>query len=109
MKKLMLSLIIGSFLLAGTVSESYKIKGMFCQYSCVGKVESLISGLEGMEKCEVDFDKSLMNVQYDDQKINSDLIVSTISGNTSFETKKVEGKNKKEKKSFWSRLKGIFS
>ena len=109
MKKLMLSLIIGSFLLSGTVSESYKIKGMFCQYSCVGKVESLMSELEGMEKCEVDFDKSLMNVQYDDQKVNSDLIVSTITGNTTFQTRKVEEKMKKEKKSFWSKLKGIFS
>ena len=109
MKKLMLSFIIASFLTAGTVSESYKIKGMFCQYSCVGKVESLMSGLEGMEKCKVDFDKSLMSVEYDDQKVNSDLIVSTITGNTTFETRKVEEKQKTEKKSFWSKLKGIFS
>ena len=50
-----------------------------------------------------------MNVQYYDQKVNSDLIVSTITGNTTFETRKVEEKQKTEKKSFWSKLKGIFS
>ena len=107
MNKIILFSIISSFLLAGTVSESYKIKGMHCQYACVSKVKTLIGELDGMKKCEVDFDKSLMTVEYDDVKVNADLIVSTITDKTTYQTRKVD--NKKEKKSFWSRLKGIFS
>ena len=59
------------------------------------------------QKCDIDFNRSLMTVEYDDTKINPDLIVSTITEKTTYETKKVN--DKKEKKSFWSKLKGIFS
>ena len=107
MKKIILILSIISFLLAGTTSESYKIKGMHCQYGCINKIKTLMSELDGMSKCEVDFDKSLMTVEYDDTKVNQDLILSTLTEKTTFETRKVD--DKVEKKSFWSKLKGIFS
>jgi len=107
MKKIIVSLCVGSFLVAGTISESYKIQGMHCQYGCVNKVKQIMASLDGVEKCDVDFNESLMSIQFDDKKVNSDLIVSTITDNTTYETRKVEEKTKK--KSFWSRLKGIFS
>ena len=107
MNKIVSFFIISSFLLAGTVSESYKVKGMFCQYGCVSKVKTLMGELDGMQKCDIDFNRSLMTVEYDDTKVNPDLIVSTITEKTTYETKKVN--DKKEKKSFWSKFKGIFS
>lgn len=107
MKIIIAFLCVGGFLVAGTISESFKIKGMHCQYGCVNKVKQLMTSLDGVEKCDVDFNESLMSIQYDDQKINSELILSTMTDNTTFETRKVE--EKAEKKSFWSRLKGIFS
>ena len=105
MNKIISFFIISTCLFAGTVSESYKIKGMFCQYGCANKVKSLMTDLDGMQKCEVDFDKSLMTVEYDDKKVNESLILSTLEKETTFETKKVG--NKQEKKSFWNRIKGF--
>ena len=107
MKKIISCFIILSCLFAGTVSESYKIQGMTCQYGCANKVQTLTNELEGVNKCEVEFEKSLMKVEYDDTKVNQDLIVSTLTEKTTFETRKVT--DKKEKQSLWSRLKGIFS
>ena len=96
-----------TFVLADDVSQAFKIEGMHCGYGCVNKVKSVINSLEGVKKCEVDFNKSLMTVEYDDTKVNPDLIVSTITEKTTYETRKVE--DKKEKRSFWDKLKGIFS
>ena len=107
MNKIISIFAIASFLLAGTASESYKIKGMHCQYACANKVKTLMNELDGMSKCEVDFDKSLMTVEYDDTKVNQDLILTTLTEKTTFETRIVD--DKKEKKSFWDKLKGIFS
>ena len=106
MKKVILFSLVGSFLLAGTVSESYKVKGMHCQYACASKVKSLMNELDGMEKCDIDFEASLMTVEYDNTKVNPDLIVSILTEKTTFETRKIE--KPKDKKSFWSRLKGLF-
>ena len=107
MKKIISCFVVLSFLLAGTVSESYKIQGMTCEYGCANKVKTLMNELDGMSKCDVDFDKSLMIVEYDDAKLNQDIIVSTLTEKTTFETRKVT--DKKEKQSFWHKLKGIFS
>jgi len=106
MNKIISSFVIVSCLLAGTISESYKIKGMHCQYGCANKVKALMNDLDGMQKCEVDFDKSLMTVEYDNKKVNETLILSTLTEQTTFETQKVN--NKQEKQSLWSKLKGIF-
>jgi len=107
MKKIISFFVVSCFLLAGTASETYKIKGMHCQYGCINKIKTLMGELDGMGKCEVDFDKSLMTVEYDDTKVNQDIILSTLTEKTTFETRKVD--DKVEKKSFWSKLKGIFS
>ena len=106
MKKIILFSMLTSFVLAGLVSESYAVKGMHCQFGCANKVQSMMSELDGVTKCEVDFETSKMLIEYDDSKLNSDLIVSTITTNTTYQTKKID-KNEK-KKSFWSRLKGLF-
>ena len=106
MKKIILSLTAVAFMFCADATEQYKIKGMYCNYGCVNKVKSVMNSLEGVKSCEVDFDKSLMTIQYDDSKINSDLIISSIEGNTTFEACKCNPENKK---SFWSKIKGIFN
>ena len=107
MKKIVLFSLVGSLVLAGVVSESYAVKGMHCQFGCANKVQAIMSELEGVQKCEVDFETSKMVIEYDDKKLNSDLIISTIVDQTTYQTKKIE--NEKEKKTFWNRLKGLFS
>ena len=107
MKKIVLFSLVGSLVLAGVVSESYAVKGMHCQFGCANKVQAIMSELEGVQKCEVDFETSKMVIEYDDKKLNSDLIISTIVDQTTYQTKKIE--KEKEKKNFWNILKGLFS
>ena len=106
MRKIVLFSMITGFVFSGLVKESYLVKGMHCQYGCANKVQSMMSELEGVEKCEVNFESSKMLIEYDDSKLNTDVIISTITTNTTYETKKID-KNEK-KKSLWSRLKGLF-
>ena len=107
MKNLVLFSLIGTFLTAGVVSESYTVKGMHCQFGCANKVQAIMVELDGVKKCEVDFETSKMSIEYDDSKLNSDLIISTITDQTTYQTKKIEPG--KEKKSLWNKLKGLFS
>ncbi len=107
MKKMMVSLVSLSFLVAGMISETYTVKGMHCQFGCANKLQAFIAELDGVEKCTVDFETSLMTVEYDSKKVNEDLIISTVEEKTTYETRKNE--LPKEKQSFWNRLKGLFS
>lgn len=95
-----------SFALSGTVTELYKVEGMHCQYGCANKVKSLVSEMDGMKKCEVDFETSLMTVEFDDEKVNSDLILSLVADKTTYKYEKIT--EEVEKKSFWNRLKKLF-
>jgi len=95
-----------SFTFCGNVIESYKIQGMHCQVGCANKVKSLISELEGMKNCEVDFESSTMTVEYDDTKVNSELILSTMSDKTTYKSAKIE--NKEKKQSIWNKIKKLF-
>jgi len=107
MKKIVLFSLVGSFLMAGVVSEAYVVKGMHCQFGCADKVQAIMASLDGVQKCEVDFETSKMLIEYDNSKLNSDLIISTITDQTTYETRKME--KEKEKKTFWKKLKGLFS
>ena len=51
-------IMITGFVFAGLVKESYVVKGMHCQFGCANKVQSMMANLEGVEKCEVDFESS---------------------------------------------------
>ena len=90
----------------GNIKESYIVEGMHCQYGCANKVQSLIIELDGIEKCEVDFKTSTMIVEYDDSKVNSKLILSTLSDKTTYKSFKIEDKVKKQR--FWNKIKKIF-
>lgn len=109
MKKYILLIVMLSFLLSGNKSESYKIEGMHCSYGCVNTIKSVMNSIDGMKSCEVSFENSLMTVEYDDLKVNSDKILSLLSEKTTFKTTIINEKNKKEEKSFWSKVKGLFN
>ena len=109
MKKNILIVLIFSFLLSADKSESYKIEGMHCGYGCVNKVKSIMNSLDGMKACEVSFEKSLMTVEYDDSKIDIDKIILSLTEGTTYITTIINKNDKKGKKSFWSKVKGIFN
>ena len=108
--RFLLSVCFISFIFCGDVTESYKVEGMHCQYGCVSKVTSLITELDGMKKCEVDFESSTMIVEYDDTKVNSELILSTISDKTTYKSTIIENKdqNNKKRQSIWNKIKKLF-
>ena len=108
MRVIILILSIGSFLISDNVTESFNITGMFCNNACVDKVESIMNSIEGVEKCKVDYSNSLLTVKYDNTKVNSDLIISSISEKTTYKTTKYV-ENNTPKKSFWKRFKNIFN
>ena len=89
---------------------NHTVDGMHCQYGCANKVQSIMNNLDGMKKCEVDFESSTMTVEYDDTKVNSELILSTISDQTTFKSVKIEDKveDKVKKQSIWNKIKKIF-
>ena len=104
--RFLLSVCFISLIFCVNVTESYKVEGMHCQYGCANKVKSLIIELDGMNTCEVDFESSTMTVEYDDTKVNSELILSTISDKTTYKSAKIE--NKEKKQSIWNKIKKLF-
>ena len=103
MKKYLLVCISFSVVFSANVSESYKIKGMHCDYGCVNKVKTVMGSIEGMKKYDVDFENSLLNVEYDNSIVDSKLIITTLTDNTTFDVRL-----NTSKKSFWTKFKTIF-
>ncbi len=93
------------FSFAADVSQAFTVEGMHCGYGCVNKVESVVNSLDGVKKCEVDFSKSLMVVEFDGEKLNSEKIIASVQEGTTYKTTKIVEK----KENFWSKLKNIFS
>ena len=96
MKKLLLLVLLFSFLLAENNKVNLKIDGMRCAYSCAGKVSEIVQNMKGVEECNVDFASGTAEVVYDDKKINSDKIVKFLNKKTYY---KAAIKDKKKSKS----------
>lgn len=54
-----------------------KIKGMGCQ-NCVNAVMESLSEIDGINKVNVSLEKELAEVEYDELKVNSDIMIETI-------------------------------
>ena len=73
-----------TLLLTFTFSSSFNIDGMKCGRSCVNKIKTEMNTLEGVNNLEINFDKSVMTVDYDKSKLNDSQIISHLSENTSY-------------------------
>ena len=93
------------FAFAADVSQSFKVEGMHCGYGCVNKLKGAVDSMEGVKKCEVDFSKSLMVVEFDDKKLNSEKIIISVQENTTYKASLAVEKKQK----FWSKFKNMFS
>lgn len=54
-----------------------KIKGMGCQ-NCVNAVMESLSEIDGINKVNVSLEKELAEVEYDELKVNADIMIETI-------------------------------
>lgn len=73
-----LLLILTCSLLFSATSE-FNVKGMMCGKSCVKMIENNVGALEGVKKCEVNFNKGVMTVDYDETKTNPDVISKSLN------------------------------
>ena len=69
-----------------------KVDGMQCSYSCSGKVSTIVQNIKGVKECDVDFDKGIATVVYDDKKLNSKDIVDGLLNKTSYKVSELEKK-----------------
>jgi len=99
-----LLLIMTVSLLFSATSE-FNVKGMMCGVSCVNKIKTQIGSLDGVSKCDINFDKGLMTVAYDESKISDQLIVSKLNDKTTYSC---SIKENDEPKSFFKRIFGWF-
>lgn len=89
MKKIILFLLTLSFLIGcgetdstknvvANASTSMKISGMTCQEMCAGRIEEKIARMEGVQSCEVDFDKEMATIIYDKKKVDIDEVIQKV-------------------------------
>ena len=104
MKNIIIILSLVVFAFGHNVSKSFTVEGMHCDYGCVQKIKTVVTALEGVQSCDVDFRQKKMTVVFNDDKLTSEGIIASLDENTTFTTTIIED----EKKSFWSKLKGMF-
>lgn len=98
-------LVIGLFFGYLFSAQSYfEIDGMTCKNGCVYRVKSILQKIDGVRDMKVDFDKKILYVEYDSNKLDDNLIIAGIADNTTFTAKKIKKKAKKKRRSWLERL-----
>ena len=93
---LMLSFMF-SMLLAKENTTYLKVDGMKCSYSCSGKVSNIVQNMKGVKNVDVDFEKGIATVKYDDKKTAVKDIVDGLNNKTLYQATELDlEKNKKE-------------
>ena len=60
-------------------SARFTIKGMSCEIGCARAIEKELFKLDGMYKARVNFKKEMATVEFDANKIDESLLISTVS------------------------------
>ena len=87
-------LVIFTTLLAKDNAAYVKVDGMMCGYSCSGKVSKVVQNLKGVKECDVDFEKGIATVLYDDKKLEEKDILQSLKSNTSYKGSILDNQNK---------------
>ena len=87
-------LVIFTTLLAKDNTAYVKVDGMMCGYSCAGKVSKVVQNINGVKECDVDFEKGIATVLYDDKKLEEKDIVQSLKSNTSYKVSLLDNQNK---------------
>jgi len=113
MKKIILTTALLTFVFSKDTKEYYKIEGMFCGNGCANRIKNVIKTVDGIKKCDVNFEKSLMTLEFDDSLVNSELIIKSLTAKTTYKTTLLENYSEentdsKSNESIWSKFKNIF-
>ena len=104
MKKITMLLVFSALAFGHNVSKSFNVEGMHCDYGCVNKIKTVVTALEGVQSCNVDYRQKKMTVIYNDDKLNSENIIASLDEKTTSTTTEI----KEDDKNFWSKFKGLF-
>ena len=104
MKKVLLAVATLSLIIADPITETFNVKGMMCGVGCAKKVNSAVTSVEGVNKCDVDFASEKVTVTYDNTKASSADIVNAVTSKTTYQC---QAQQCDKKKSFWQRLFGV--
>lgn len=107
----MRKLIITSFILASfsfTATSTYSVEGMMCGVGCVNKIKAQINSVDGINKCDVDFEKSLMTVDFDEGKVSKEAIAALVNEKTTYKCSVKKEKVEEKKRGLFSRLFNLF-
>ena len=100
--KIILSILMFSFMFSESSEKIFKIDGMTCG-GCASKVNAALDNLDGIETCQVNVDKGQAKITFDDSKITENQILEILHSKTNFSCAIPE---KKVKKGFFQRLFG---
>ncbi len=88
----LLSILTCSLLFSATAE--FNVQGMMCGVGCASKIKTHIGSLDGVSKCDVNFDKGLLTVEYDESKMDDQAIVKTLNDKTTYSCSVKEDKPK---------------
>jgi copper chaperone CopZ len=88
--------LFSTLLLAKDNKTTLKVDGMRCQYSCTGKVSTVVENIKGVKECNVDFEKGVATVVYDEQKLDSKDIVNALNDETSYKISEMKQQETKK-------------
>lgn len=57
----------------------FTINGMTCAMGCAATIQNHLSHMDGVKSAKVDFDKKLALVEYDDAKVNPEVLTKGVS------------------------------
>ena len=92
-----------SILNAKDVTIDYKVSGMMCKMNCPELIKQEASKINGIKKCDVNFNDSKTTIVFDDEKIDKNQISEMLGKATYFDIALIEDTSKK---SFWDWLLG---
>ncbi len=97
MKYLTLTIaLFSTMLFAKDNKTTLKVEGMQCQYSCTGKVATVVENIKGVKECTVDFEKGFATVVFDEQKLASKDIVDVLTEKTSYKVSEMKQQDTKK-------------
>jgi len=67
-----------------------------------------MSAVEGINKCDVDFEKSLMTVEFDEAKVSKDDIAALVNEKTTYKCSVKKEQVEEKKRGLFSRLFNLF-
>ena len=67
---------------AKDITVNYDVKGMMCSMNCPDYVKEGAVKVDGVKKCEVDFNKGSAIITFDDSKVDQKELANILSKNT---------------------------